>query len=178
MGLQFEVIVPEEFNEFNFLNEQNLEQSLKQLAVQKARLVADTCPEALVLGADTVVVDGTTLLGKPADYQHAFTMLRSLSGKTHKVMTGVALLCSELHFIKCTIATTEVTFRSISDQEIQEYLSTEEYCDKAGAYAIQGEAMIFVESIRGCYYNVVGLPVVNTIGLFKEFVVRKESADV
>lgn len=105
-------------------------------------------------------------------------MLKSLSGKQHKVITGVALLCAEDDFCKTTAVSTTVFFRKISDQEIEDYLGFPEYQDKAGGYAIQGKAMIFVDKIEGCYYNVVGLPVTGTINLFNEFIFRKESTNV
>ena len=178
MGFSFDVAIPEDFNEDDFLDSNNLEKSLQSLAVQKAESVAKLNPNALVLGADTIVIVDKTIFGKPTSYQNAFDMLKKLSGISHSVMTGVALLCAESGFKKTAIATTEVIFRSVPEHEIHEYLSSDEYCDKAGAYAIQGEAMVFVESIKGCFYNVVGLPVVCTIHLFNEYVVRKESTDV
>jgi nucleoside triphosphate pyrophosphatase len=120
-----------------------------------------------VLGADTVVLlDGRTF-GKPASADDAAAMLRSLSGKRHLVLTGVCLLhwpestsrdSGEPTEITRTAATT-VTFSALNEREIQEYIASGEPFDKAGAYAIQGRASKFVESIEGCYFNVVGLPI-------------------
>jgi septum formation protein len=105
-------------------------------------------------------------------------MLHALKDSRHTVYTAVALLCKEEHFIKSIVDKTEVYFRDIDDHEIESYIDSGEYADKAGAYAIQGYAMVFVSKINGCYYNVVGLPIVKTISLFKAFVARKEPANV
>jgi septum formation protein len=135
----------------------------RRLALLKARaayaVALDKFPgEALaVLGADTVVAIDHHILGKPADAADAARMLRLLSGRTHQVITGVCLITPD----KDTIAaeTTQVEFFSLSDAEIAAYISTGEPMDKAGAYAIQGYASRWVPRIRGCYFNVVGLPV-------------------
>lgn len=178
MGFSFSTIVPEGIDENSYLNPLELDQSLQTLAIAKAKIVSEKNPEALILSADTVVVSGSDVLGKPANYNDAFKMLQRLSGRSHKVMTGVALLCSEAEFCETSVISTQVYFRRITDEEISVYLHFPEYKDKAGAYAIQGKAMIFIDKIEGCYYNVVGLPVSGTINLFKEFIVRKESTHV
>ncbi len=178
MGFTFDTIIPPFIEEHKHLNSSDLNGSIQKLAALKAEMVAVNYPEFLVLGADTIVVQGQQVLGKPAGRQDAFRMLKSLSGKPHRVLTGVALRCYENGFCSTGFSSTDVFFREISDEEIDDYLDTDEYIDKAGAYAIQGQALIFVDKITGCYYNVVGLPVSSTISLFKEFNVRKESADV
>lgn len=178
MGFSFNTIVPPEINENLYLDPNHLNESLQKLASIKAKSVSETNPEALVLSADTVVVNDSAVLGKPAGYEDAFKMLKSLSGKKHKVVTGVALLCAEENFCKTTVVSTSVFFRNISDQEIEHYLHFPEYKDKAGSYAIQGKAMIFIDRIDGCFYNVVGLPVSGTISLFNEFIFRKEPSNV
>lgn len=178
MGLSFTTLIPTQIDEDSYLDPFHLDESLQTLAKIKAEAISNQNPEALVLSADTVVVNGADILGKPKDKQHAFEMLKSLSGKSHKVLTGIALLCSEANFCMTTVVSTNVFFREIPDQEIDEYLRLPEYKDKAGAYAIQGKAMIFIDRIEGCFYNVVGLPVSGTIKLFKEFIVRKESSHV
>jgi septum formation protein len=178
MGLKFEVKVADPFDEQAYINPENLEESLRNLAVQKANIIAEENQDALVLGADTVVCTENSILGKPADQKQAYEMLKQLSGKKHYVMTAVALICLESGFKSSSVETTEVYFREIPDAEIHEYLLIDEYKDKAGAYAIQGQALVFIEKINGCYYNVVGLPVTGTIELFREFVGRKEAADV
>ncbi len=174
MGFSFDIIVPTEFNEQSYLDPENLNESLQKLASIKGRPVSETNPGSLVLSADTLVINDSVILGKPSCCEDAFKMLKSLSGKKHQVITGVALLCAEENFCRTTVVSTSVFFRHISDQEIEHYLHFPEYQDKAGSYAIQGKAMIFIDRIDGCFYNVVGLPVSGTISLFNEFIFRKE----
>lgn len=178
IGFTFEVMPASQIEEKEYIDTEELEQSLRHLAVAKALEIARKNPAALVLGADTIVVQDKTVLGKPSNRDDAYGMLKRLSGNCHKVMTGVALICEEEHFQKSTVAVTDVYFRNIPDEEILQYLNHDEYLDKAGAYAIQGKALIFIDKIEGCYYNVVGLPVSGTITLFKDFIARKESANV
>ena len=112
--------------------------------------------EDTVIAADTIVVLGDRVLGKPRDEEDAFRMLRLLSGSTHRVMTGLTVVQGEdIH--TCT-EVTDVTFRPLSDEEIRGYIASGEPMDKAGAYGIQGDAALFVSGISGDYYNVVGLP--------------------
>lgn len=125
-------------------------------AWQKATTVLARFPKNLVIGADTVVAAAGQILGKPRDKQEAFAMLRMLSGKKHQVLTGVALLTAERE--RSFYVTTDVWIRELADYEIRTYIDTGEPFDKAGGYAIQGIGGAFVESISGCYYNVVGLP--------------------
>lgn len=125
------------------------------LAQEKARDVAREHPDALVIGADTVVALGTRVYGKPADRHDAARMLRELSGKTHQVITGVALLSGAARTFS---AITDVTFRELQEPEIAAYVETGEPMDKAGAYAIQGYGGLLISGIRGDYPNVVGLP--------------------
>jgi septum formation protein len=178
MGFSFETIIPDSFDENSYLNNVDLLKSIQQLASIKAGLVAKKKADAIVLGADTIVVKDNRVLGKPKHQTDAFEMLRFLSESEHTVITGVALQCIEENFFKTTVNCTKVFFRKITDSEIDYYLSLDEYKDKAGSYAIQGHAMVFVDKIVGCYYNVVGLPVTSTINLFNDFIARKESADV
>jgi septum formation protein len=110
----------------------------------------------IVLGADTIVVVGDQILGKPASPGHAAQMLRSLSGRTHRVVTGVCVLSAER--IETAAEVTWVAMRTLSDADIAEYVATGEPLDKAGAYAIQGRAASWIPRIQGCYFNVVGLP--------------------
>ncbi len=177
MGLTFDIEDPGVADEESYINADDLENSLRFLATAKAESIARRRPGALVLGADTVVVKGKNILGKAADKEEAARMLSMLSGTSHTVITAVALLCTEKEFSRSVAVKTSVFFRDLSQKEIQSYLAMDEYRDKAGAYAIQGRAMIFVDKIEGCYYNVVGLPVTATLNLIKQFV-RKESIDV
>ena len=110
----------------------------------------------LVLGADTIVVCDEHILGKPSDPHDAHRMLRLLSGRTHQVITSVCLISSV--GVDIASETTSVTMQTLTDQEIQNYISTGEPVDKAGAYAVQGRAGRWIPRISGCYFNVVGLP--------------------
>lgn len=133
---------------------------VKRLARTKAAAVAARRPEGLVLGADTVVVIEGEILGQPRDAEDAKRMLGLLSGKWHEVLTGVALVRAGIS--GCSIVdheTSRVRFAPMSDEEIAWYASTGEPNGKAGAYAVQGRAALFIEEIQGDYFNIVGLPV-------------------
>ena len=127
----------------------------ERLAEGKARAV-ECDPETTVIAADTIVVLDKRILGKPDDDDEAFGMLSALSGRTHEVITAVCVRKGE-RFTAFT-ATTEVTFRALTEEEIRHYIATGCPLDKAGAYAIQGGAAHMVRAIRGSYTNVVGLP--------------------
>lgn len=127
----------------------------RKLALEKARACLE--PDALVIGMDTLVVIRASALGKPSSLAEAARMLRRLSGKTHEVITGVAVLFDSGSVTASE--TTRVTFRRLSSSEIDWYLSTGEPMDKAGAYAIQGLGRVLIKRIDGCYFNVVGFPI-------------------
>jgi septum formation protein len=129
----------------------------QRLAREKAEAIFATHPNATVLGADTIVVCGAEILGKPSDETDAARMLKKLSGRDHQVITGVALVSPS--GTQTIAETTTVTMRKISEEEIKNYIATGEPMDKAGAYAIQGGAALFITQIVGDYDNVVGLPV-------------------
>jgi septum formation protein len=139
-------------------------------ALAKAEPVAAEHPGALVLGADTVVVIGDRVLGKPASPGEAVEMLRALSGRSHRVYTGLALVRDELRSVAHEV--TEVTMRTFGDDEIAAYVATGEPRDKAGAYAIQGKGAVLVSGIRGDYYNVVGLPLARLAEMLTQFGLR------
>ena len=125
-----------------------------------SRLKAEAVPreaEDIVIAADTIVVCGGCVLGKPKDEADAFRMLRMLSGKDHQVMTGLTVLKGDTA-VTCT-EVTDIHFRALTDGEIAAYIRTGEPMDKAGAYGIQGGAALFAERLVGDYYNVMGLPV-------------------
>ena len=129
------------------------------LAEQKAKDLAARCPEAFVIGADTIVVLGEEVMGKPVDPDDARRMLRALAGHIHRVITGIAVRRDGAEPLLLSDAVeTEVSFRPLTDNEIEAYLLTGEPMDKAGAYAIQGCAALFVAAVRGDYPNIVGLP--------------------
>lgn len=120
----------------------------------------------VVLGADTTVVaPNSKILGKPADAADAARMLRLLSGATHQVITGVAVVSSS--GIETAAEVTHVSMLTISDEEIAAYIATGEPMDKAGAYAIQGHAARWIPRIHGCYFNVVGLPLALVAGMLE-----------
>ena len=130
---------------------------VERLAREKAEAVHTASPGAFVLGADTTVVVDDTILGKPVDGAEAARMLELLAGRSHRVLTGVALL-GPADFTRAAVVSTNVTFSRLSDADIAWYVGTGEPLDKAGGYAIQGGASRFVERIDGSFSNVVGLP--------------------
>ena len=159
-GFTFEVIPPE-VAEDNPGNEAPAK-LVERLALDKAEAVAGRFhrqDNVVVLGADTVVVVDSTLLGKPASPAEARQMLQRLSGRTHEVITGVALVEPETARRTVAHETTRVFFRLLKPQEMEDYVATGEPLDKAGAYAIQEGASRFVTRVEGCYFNVMGLPV-------------------
>lgn len=126
-------------------------------AVGKCQAVCAACGDKVpVIAADTVVVLDNQILGKPKDAADAVRMLTELSGRTHKVLTGVAVSFDGRQLAE--VCETEVIFRTLTAAEIADYVATGEPLDKAGAYGIQGRGAVFVEKINGCYNNVVGLP--------------------
>lgn len=135
-----------------------LAEALEALALAKARSVAEKMPQALVMGADTIVCKDGVVLGKPADAEEAARMLRMLSGEKHEVITAVALCCDETGVAATGHAVSEVRFKTLSEEDIQAYIESGEPLDKAGAYGIQGEGGKFVQALEGDYDNVVGLP--------------------
>ena len=139
----------------------------KAQAVWNANRTADTADEPLlVLGADTCVVCDGHILGKPAGAADARRMLELLSGRTHAVLTGLAVVTGRK--IVRDLEITQVMFNCIDDGEIARYIASGEPLDKAGAYAIQGYAARWIPRIEGCYFNVVGLPIARTIALLAE----------
>jgi septum formation protein len=131
---------------------------VQRLAIEKAQTIASLHPQDTILAADTAVVIDEQILGKPTDPADATRMLTLLSGRTHSVMTGFAIL-SPTHPLIAGVEVTHVTFHPISPAEIAAYIATGEPLDKAGAYAIQGQAACWIPSIAGDYSNVVGLPI-------------------
>ena len=127
------------------------------LALQKAQAVAKDHRKSAVVGSDTVVALDGKILGKPHSESEAAEMLRSLSGRIHKVYTGVAIVCGEK--VTSFFEETEVEFYTLTDQEILDYVATGEPMDKAGAYGIQGRGAVLVKRINGDYFNVMGLPI-------------------
>jgi septum formation protein len=145
---------------------------VEQAARTKAEEVAARVGDGVVLGADTVVVVGSQVLGKPDSAAQARDMLRRLSGVTHRVYTGLALVQVEGGRVarsRNAHEVTSVTMRRLDEHEIEGYVATGEPLDKAGAYGIQGRGAVLVERIEGCYFNVVGLPLARLAAMLKEF---------
>ena len=138
-----------------------------RLAGLKAVHTATGLDEGIVIGADTIVVLDEHVLGKPRDRDDARRMLEMLSGRTHRVITGISLVDPKSGQTVTHAESTNVVFKQLSEREITDYIDTPEPYDKAGAYAVQGLASLFVERIEGCYYNVVGFPVVAFGNLLK-----------
>lgn len=168
IGLDFEVLIS------NF--EENIEgkkfsrQLIESLAYEKAKDVSERIEnKALIIAADTVVILGSKILGKPKDEADAENMLKQLENRVHKVVTAIAIIdkYEEKTLINSTIS--KVKFRKITEREIKDYIKTGEPMDKAGAYGIQAYGSLFVEKVEGCYNNIVGLPL-NLLGeMLKSF---------
>jgi len=141
--------------------------TVKEIALMKARDVRNKCGnDDVIIAADTLVYLENVPLGKPKDEEDAADMLQKLSGRMHSVYTGVAVIYGGKEF--SAGEGTDVYFREITDAEIEKYIKSGEPMDKAGAYAIQGKASVFVEKINGDYFNVIGLPVCRLYGMLKD----------
>ena len=166
LGLSFEVVPSRVSESLDSLLEPA--DHVLEISRRKAVAVARKYPDALVLGADTVVTLDGDIIEKPADRAEAARMLGRLSGQTHRVYTGLTLIDTGVDRSLSDVAATSVTIRKLSPREIDWYVETQEPLDKAGAYAAQGRAAVFIESVSGCFYNVVGLP----LALFWEMMGR------
>lgn len=133
----------------------------KTLAYVKAKEAADRLKEGIVIGVDTFLVFGNKRLGKPKSEQDAYRMLKSFSNKTISVYSGVAIINTKTKKQIIDYELSKLKFRKISNDEIKSYIKTGEPMGKAGAIAIQGIGAIFIEGIKGCYSNIVGLPITN-----------------
>ncbi len=161
------IVSHSKFDESNVPDDLSPTEHVKLSASMKARDVASRYPDALVIGADTIVVIDNDILGKPKSRERVYQMLARLSNRTHQVYTGLAVICDnkELVDFECT----DVTFRELDDNIISRYVDSREPMDKAGAYAVQGIGAVLVKSICGCYFNVVGLPIYKLSKMIEEF---------
>lgn len=158
IGLKFSVLLTDT-DESNISKELPPELYVKELAILKANSAAKKAGRhALVIGADTVVYHNGSILGKPSDEQNACDMLKSLSDGVHSVYTGIAVLDTDTMKIVAQYERTNVSFRRLTDREIENYVKKYKPTDKAGAYGIQEFAAVFSDRIEGDYYNIVGLP--------------------
>jgi len=173
VGLVFQVMVPDASAEVGIRAGRNLGQTLSHVeaaARAKALSVAQRLPGGtLVIGADTVVLLGRRLLGKPRNPGEAISMLRALSGRVHRVVTAVAVLRAGQGPGQVAHDQTRVRFLALNDEEIAGYVSSGEPLDKAGAYGIQGLGALLVERVEGCYFNVVGMPLTLLHGMLRSF---------
>jgi septum formation protein len=169
-GIDFEVFAPE-YQEIR-LPREPAERMVERLAEAKARAAASQLgglrKNAIVLGADTAVELDGEIFGKPQDAAHAFEMLAALSGRVHRVLTGICLIHEPELSVRSAVEITEVTMGPLDAAEIHRYAATAEPFDKAGGYAIQGIAGRYITAINGCYFNVVGLPLAKLYRLLKD----------
>lgn len=168
LGLKFQV-VPSDISEVIPKVSASPENLVTELALHKASDVAGKLEQGLVIGADTLVVLGDIIFGKPSNPDEAVKILGALNGKTHSVYTGIAMIQVSTGRTEIGYSETKVKFRKASQEEIQSYVATGEPLDKAGAYGIQGKGGVLVEGIEGCYFNVVGLPVSKTTEMLGKF---------
>ncbi len=144
-----------------------------ELSYKKAQAVAQNTRDALVIGADTTVVLDNEILGKPENPAAAQKMLHKLSGQTHTVYTGFTIIESSSGRNVSEYEKTRVTFRQLSDLEIEQYVRTGSPLDKAGAYGIQDQGTLFVTAINGCFFNVMGFPLAKFYSTLRLFLTQK-----
>ncbi|WP_296647203.1 Maf family protein [Romboutsia sp. 13368] len=143
-------------------------QMVMRLAFEKGTDIASKRKSDLVISADTIVVLDNTVLGKPKDEEEARAMITNLSGKTHQVITGISLINLENNKKIIDYVISNVKFKNLSEDDINDYIKTKESLDKAGAYGIQGYGALLVEEIQGDYFNIVGLPISKLSDLLKK----------
>lgn len=156
LGLKFSVH-PSDYKEDK--NHETPEKTALMHAIFKARDVAKHYNDAIIIGADTIGAYEGQILGKPNSKEHAFQMIKTLSGTTHEVISGLCLIDTSSNKEVSTAVTTEITFESMTKAQISAYVESGEGKDKAASYAIQGLGALFVKEIKGDYFNVVGLPI-------------------
>lgn len=155
LGIEFDACSP--LGEEIYLRDKSIQEQIESIAYHKAKSVRDIYPNHLLIGCDTVIVLDDQILGKPKDSQDAFRMLKSLSGRTHEVISSVCMMNDNKTSVFSVI--TKVSIYDMSDVEIQNYVDTGEPMGKSGSYAIQGGMNLFVKEIKGDINSVVGLPI-------------------
>jgi len=169
LGLDFAVVEPGPVRE---VNSGVPEEAALANALGKAKDVAERQRDAIVISADTVVVIGGKVLGKPASVSEAEEMLTLLQGRTHRVMTALAVVHAASGAVESDVVETRVRMLPMTSEGIRAYVGTGEPMDKAGGYAIQGLGAVLVDEIEGCYHNVVGLPLSRLAMLLSRFGIR------
>ena len=165
LGVSFEVVEPDGVHE----EEDGVpEEVVLRNALAKADYVASKLDEGIVVGADTIVVLGDVIIGKAMTDTEATEMLTTLQGKTHRVLTGLAVVDASSKRVETDVVETLVTFQPLSEGEITGYVATGEPIGKAGGYAVQELGAVIVEEVHGCFYNVVGLPLYGLHVLLKK----------
>ncbi len=168
VGFDFDV-QPSRIDE-DLIRETEPEKHVKALSMAKAEKVARSVEKGLVVGADTIVALDGEILGKPSSSEDATRMLQRLSGRVHKVYTGFTIIEMPGGRTAFDFEVTAVRFRQLADWEIENYVSTQNPMDKAGAYGIQDQSAVFADRIEGCFYNVVGFPLTKFYVTLREFV--------
>ncbi len=168
VGFEFET-VPSHFDE-DSINIPEPEKHVLELSRAKAEQVASSVEQGIVIGADTIVVLDSHIIGKPHNHQQARGMLKQLSGRIHRVFTGFTLIEKPGNRTLSDFDVTNVHFRPLEDWEIERYVQTNSPMDKAGAYGIQDQSAVFADRIEGCFYNVVGFPLSKFYTAMKTFV--------
>lgn len=154
-GFSFKTIIK---NTDETSHKEKIHEKIMEIAEKKAMAVAKDFPNEYTLGADTAVVVNGSILGKPKSREEAFSMLLSLSGKSHEVITAFSFINIEKNIKYSDYEVTKVYFKNLTEQEINWYINTKEPMDKAGAYGIQGKGAFFVEKIEGDFFSVMGFP--------------------
>jgi septum formation protein len=169
LGIDFQILVSQ-FDENSVPYKGDPESYVKTLALEKARnILNDETHNSFILGADTVVCVKGEILGKPENREDAFSMMKSLQDNAHEVYSGLALIHESERICETASIKTSVQFSPMTDEEISQYLDRNEWQDKAGAYGIQGAAGLFIEGIKGDYYNVMGLPLNTLYKILKKY---------
>jgi len=149
-------------------NEDHPVENVLNNSKNKVDSVKNELNNGIVIGCDTVIYYDRKIIGKPVDRVDAFDILKTLNGSKHSVISGLTLYVTQSQRYIQDFEETDVYFNSLSETEIEEYLNTNEYKDKAGAYAIQGIGAILISKIEGCFYNVVGFPIVKFYNMLKK----------
>jgi len=167
IGLKFK-IVPSDINE-DLISFSSPKEYAERLSKEKAKKVVEEYQDAIIIGADSIVILNGEIIGKPKSLENAKEILRKLSGRKHTVITGFTVVDSKTGKSVTKSVLSSVTFKKLSEEEIDDYVTTGELMDKAGAYAIQEKAGAFIEKVEGDFFNIVGLPIFALCKVLQEF---------